>query len=324
MSDPDKYLGISICDNYLKKCQDKGKADTAELSLMDLSRTDGMIEAVNGLSNQLIKVQDAKDTTFKLAGATKSSAIYGAKNLCNLFDLRGFVDAAEFFDNGPDTHEVTKMFDDFVVHKVTGNKVTTSGISLYYSFNYDDQEFQTYVESCPMKSYAELLKTRYSDLPAQMLTFEDKGSITPDGDFKISLSAESGRYLSSVMYTLSKQSDTDPSSYALLGSDCDIKQDWEHLTFCSDFHPTWPSFWGERLLTDVFLMLPHVVAFSAPVRANGEAWDYCVVYAFQDSYHDGSYVDGRCGAASTPTASPPATTPNSRPATRWRHTPPRA
>lgn len=39
-------------------------------------------------------------------------------------------------------------------------------------------------------------------------------------------------------------------------------------------------------------MLPHVVAFSAPVRANSEAWDFCAVYAFQDSYHDGSYVDG--------------------------------
>ena len=54
-----KDLGISICENYLKKCQDKDKADAAELSLMDLSRTNEMIAAVNGLSEQLIKVQDA-------------------------------------------------------------------------------------------------------------------------------------------------------------------------------------------------------------------------------------------------------------------------
>ena len=46
------------------------------------------------------------------------------------------------------------------------------------------------------------------------------------------------------------------------------------------------------MLTSVFLMLPHVVAFSSPVRVNNEAWDYFAVYSFGESYHDGSYVDG--------------------------------
>ncbi len=287
-----KDLGKSICDSYLKKCQEKGKEEAAELSLLDLSKTKDMVQAVNDLSKQLIVTQNAKDSTFKLANATKSSAIYGAKNISNLYDLQGFIEAAALFDDSPDTQKLTEKLGEFVSHRVVGNKTQSAGVSLYYPFNYDRQEFQAYTKTCPMESYAELLKYRYNNLPAQMIAFEDKGSITAEGDFKIALSEKSGQYLTSVTYTLAKQSDTDPNSYALLGSDCDIKQDWEHLTFSSNFHPTWPTLWGQRLLTSIFLMLPHVVAFSAPVRANNEAWDYFAVYAFGDSYHDGSYVDG--------------------------------
>ena len=287
-----KDLGVSICDSYLKKCQEKGKADTAELSLLDLSKTKDMTQAVNDLSKQLIATQGGKDSTFKLANATKYSAIYGAKNISNLYDLQGFVDAAALFDDEPDTQRVTEKFGEFVIHKVVGDKTQSAGVSLYYPFNYDRQEFQDYTKTCPMESYAELLKSRYDNLPAQMISFDDKGSITEGGDFKVALSEKSGQYLTSVTYTLAKQSGTDPNSYVLLGSDCDIKQDWDHLTFSSDFRPTWPSLWGQRLLTSVFLMLPHVVAFSSPVRVNNEAWDYFAVYSFGDSYHDGSYVDG--------------------------------
>lgn len=251
-----------------------------------------MIQAVNELSNQLIKTQGAMDGTFKLSNATKSSAIYGAKNISNLFDLQGFADIASLFDESPDTQRVEEALGSFVVHKVTGDKSESAGISLYYPFNYDREECANYVKSCPMTVYAELLKTCFANLPAQMLTFDDKGSITADGDFGISLTPESGRFLTSVVYTLARQSDTDPGSYMLLGTDCNIKQDWENLRFSSDFYPTWPSLWGEHLLTNVFLMLPHVVAFSAPVRANNEEWDFYAVYAFSNNYRDGSYIDG--------------------------------
>ncbi len=286
-----KDLGTKICEAYKKKCESKGKGDTAELSFLDLSHTNDVIQAVNELSDQLIKTQSAKDSTFKLSNATKFSAIYGAKNISNLFDLQRFVDTALLFDEGPDTQKVEEALGNFVVHKVAGDKAESAGVSLYYPFNYDREEFTSYVKSCPMSAYAELLKTRFAKLPARMLAFDDRGSITDNGDFGISLTPDSGQYLTSVTYTLARQSGADPDSYALLGTDCDIKQDWEHLSFSSDFRPTWPSLWGEYLLTDVFLMLPHVVAFSAPVRANGEEWDLCAVYAFPDDYHDGMYVD---------------------------------
>ena len=287
-----KELGESICDGYLAKCKAKEQDEAAELSFLDLSQTNSMIQAVNDLCEQFKKTQDAKDATFKIENATKSSAIYGAKNMSNLFDLQGFTNAVELFDDGPSTQKLTEMFDEFVVYKITGNKTESAGVSLYFPFNYDRQEFQTYIKTCPMEAYAELLKSRYSNLPAQMLEFEDRGSITPDGDFKISFSEKSARYLTSVTYTLAKQSNEDPGTYMLLGSDCNIKQDWDHLTFSSDFYPTWPSLWGQRLLTSIVLMLPHVVAFSAPVRANSEAWDFYTVYAFGDNYREGEYVDG--------------------------------
>lgn len=204
-----KELGESICDSYLAKCKAKELDDAAELSFLDLSQTNSMIQAVNDLCEQFEMTQDAKDATSRIENATKSSAIYGAKNISNLFDLQGFTNATEFFDDSPSTQKVADMFDEFVVYKITGNKTESAGVSLYFPFNYDRQEFQTYIKTCPMESYAELLKSRYSNLPAQMLEFEDRGSITPDGDFKISFSEKSARYLTSVTYALAKQSDED-------------------------------------------------------------------------------------------------------------------
>jgi hypothetical protein len=216
------------------------------------------------------------------------------------------------------------MFDEFVVYKITGNKTESAGVSLYFPFNYDRQEFQTYIKNCPMEAYAELLKSRYSNLPAQMLEFEDKGSITPDGDFKISFSEKSARYLTSVTYTLAKQSNEDPGTYMLLGSDCNIKQDWDHLTFSSDFYPTWPSLWGQRLLTSIVLMLPHVVPSRPRFAQTTRRGTSIRCTRLATTIGRASTLMGPCGADWTPTAYLRATTPCWREETKSLHTPPRA
>ncbi|MBO7675064.1 MAG: hypothetical protein J6S63_08655 [Atopobiaceae bacterium] len=281
-------LGKRICDAYLKKCEAR-KKETAELSLMDLSQTKNAIDALNDLCEQLVSVQEAKDGAFKIAGATKASAIYGSKNLANLFDLNNFVDIVEPYVDEAYVDKANRAIDDFVVYRISGNKSDAVGVSLYYPFVYDRKDFQAYVKACPLDAYAKLLKGMYDNLPARPLSFVDKGSISEGGDFKITLAPESARYLSTITYTLYKQDPNDPNKYALMGTDCELKQDWENLTFTSDFYPTWPSLWGEYLLTNVSLMLPHVVVISAPVLAAGDKTEVYAVYVFGDDYHDGAY-----------------------------------
>ncbi len=124
-----------------------------------------------------------------------------------------------------------------------------------------------------------------------MIDFKDRGSASADGNFRIALTPGSGRYLTSVTYMLFRQDAQNPESYILMGSGCNIKQDWDNLTFCSDFYPMWPSLWGKHILTIVYLMIPHVVAFSAPVCAEGENTELIAVYTFDDNYRNGSYAE---------------------------------
>lgn len=285
-------LRKQVCDAYLKKCESKGKQAVAELSLMDLSQTAKMIELFDGICSQLSTTLDANDGTFRLVSTTKMSAIYGTKSLSNLFDLQNFLDIVQSLDPKIDTDEIAKQKDKLVVYSLAGDDSDTSGISLYFPFNYDRKEFQSYVASCPIEGYVSLLKRTYDNLPAQMLAFEDKGSISQSSDFTISLTPSSGRYLASVTYTLFRQDPGDPQNYIIMGTDCEIKPDWDNLSFSSDFYPTWPTLWGQPLLTSVYLMVPHVVVFSAPVQANGDKTELIAMYAFGDDYHDGSYMSG--------------------------------
>lgn len=286
-----KDLGTSICDAYIKKCESKKKEDAAELTLMDLSQADKATQSIDGMCKKLVSAQEAKDGTFKLVSTTKASAIYGIKNLANLFDLQGFLATVQDLDPSINTKSIAAQMDKLVIYTRSGDKSATAGISLYYPFAYDRKELQTYIETCPIKGYAKLLKHTYGNLPAQMLSFADKGSASKSGDFKIALTPDSGRYLASVTYTLYRQDPKNPKNYILMGTDCNIKQDWDKLTFCSDFYPTWPALWGEPLLTSVYLMIPHAVAFSAPVNAEGDKTELIAVYQFENKYSEGSYVE---------------------------------
>ena len=285
-----KDLGTSICDAYIKKCESKKKEDSTELSLMDLSQTEKTVQVLDAMCQKLAAAQEAKDGAFKLLSTTKASAIYGMKNLTNLFDLQSFLSTVEDLDPTIDVKEVISQKNKFVAYTRSGDKTATMGVSLYYPFEYDRTELQAYLETCPIKGYADLLKRIYDNLPAQMLAFADKGSIS-EGDFQVALTPESARYLASITYTLSRQDPKNADNYILMGTDCNIKQDWDNLTFRSDFYPTWPSLWGEHLLTSVNLMTPHTVAFSAPVNVEGEKTDLIAVYKFGDNYREGSYAE---------------------------------
>lgn len=284
-------LGLSICLDYLEKSEARDKGKNAALSLIDLSQTDKMIELLNDTCNQMASLLESEDGSYKLASMAKSSAIYGNKRLSNLIDIDVFLNTAQTMYPNLKIDETIAQRREFVLLSLIGERSSTMGVSMYFPFDYDRKEMQTYLASCPIEGYAKLLKRTYDSVPAQPVKYKDKGSIASNGDFAISLDPSSSRYIASVMFTLSRQDPQNPDNYIIMGTGTEVEYDWNNLTFASNFHPTWLAFQGQHLLTSVYLLRPNRVVYSAPVWAVDENTELLVVYDFPDNYSQGHYTE---------------------------------
>ena len=284
-------LGQAVCDDYLRKSEARGKGAAASLSLMDLSKTGDMVKSLSDICDRMVPMLEAGDGPSKLANTAKSSAIYGTKSPSNLIDVENFLTTAEVMAPDLEIDDTLLKQSEFVLLSRNGDSSDTMGVSLYFPFEYDREDMREYLASCPIEGYAKLLRRTYENIPARTVSFKDRGSIAADGDFSISLEPGSGRYVASVMHTLSRQDPRDPGNYVIMGTGCEVEYDWSNLSFASNFRPAWPAFQGQHLLTSVYLLYPDLVIYSAPVWAQGEDTELLVGYEFSGSYDKGSYVE---------------------------------
>ena len=287
----DVELGKSICDKYLAKCQNYGKGDMAELSLLDLSGVDDVVNSLSAYCDRLVEVEREAGGTAKIVGAVRLSALYGSTSAANLFDVDVFCDSTQLFDIDAKPDDFADAYDRLVAYRVKGRITDSDGVSLFYPFEYDAKVLASYIKTCPVKGYAKLLKGLFDGVPKQAIVLEDAGSIGKDGEFKVRLAEGSEHYLASVKYEVDTRSARSASGYALMGEGCDVHA-VDGRTFTSAFTGKWPMLQGQPLLTEAFQVLPHSVAYSAPVEVNGKRTSFVTVYQYEEEYSDGSYVAG--------------------------------
>ena len=284
-------LGYSICVDYYLKSEARDKGANTSFSLMDLSKTDDMVKILSETCDQMASLLQGNDGSSRLESAAKSSEIYGAKSPSNLIDIDNFLNMATTINPELDINKAIETRREFVLLSLIGELSDAMGASLYFPFEYDRKELQAYLATCPIEGYANLLKRTYERIPAQTITFKDKGSIAQNGNFTIALAPGSGAYVASMSYTLYRQDPQNPDNYLIMGTSCDVGCDWDSLTFASDFQPTWPTFQGQHLLTSIYLLRPNCVVYTAPVWAKDEDAELLAVYEFEDDFEDGRYVE---------------------------------
>jgi len=285
----DVEYSTAFCDAYIQKCINTGKSQIAELSVLDLSQTNNVIDALNELSGKLVSLQKTSTATKELSGAAKYSAIYGMKSIANLFDINNFLSAATYFDEEIDIDPVQDTCDAFVIHSVKGQQTENLGVSMYYPLTYNKKEIDTYVKNCPIENYGELLNSIYGHYPVLTVRLADAGRISDDGRFEVTLTPDSLNYLSSATYKLFQEVEPNSGEYRLLGTSCDVQNDPATVTYTSDFDGTWPSYGNRPLFTSIFQMVPHAVAYYSPVLVNGEEYNMLSVYKYGEEYKKGEY-----------------------------------
>ncbi|MBQ8135268.1 MAG: hypothetical protein IJ192_12825 [Clostridia bacterium] len=263
-------VGTSICDSFMEKCEKSNKADISTLSLVDLSKLDPTFDQLDSLGKDLSEFVGNENAFSRVVSAAKRCEKFGYDSVfsgsSNMIDFRDFGHLVNLSD-GEAFIKVGEIVEEAVIYSVTGEQRDNGGISFFYPIEYNEKEIGEYISLGVSEEYNKFLSTYYLKVPEKTLAFSDKGSAADNGAFKISLTPDSVKYLSTVTYLLIEK-DEDGGAHILF-SDMDIDSDWSSLTFTSNFKGTRRLYKGHPLYYTPFRIEDTIIEYSVPVIING-------------------------------------------------------
>lgn len=288
-------VGKAVCNAYKAKCDAKNKGGMVTLSLIDLSKIGEVTDAMNKLFSDVCEVVSQKYTTQTVVRAVNSADKFGGRTAVEGYS--NYVDIKEFADSlsttFPAAAELSSALSSAVVHSVCGAlRENSNGVSLYYPYRFKQNEFNAYLEICEFEGYKRFLNAVYGSLPASTISFADSGSIAADGSFRIQISTESVKYISSVSYLLLEFAGSGENvTVKGLGEDNDIKSSGNGSTYNSNFRGVWMSLDGHKLSCTPIETSDEYLIFSAPIILNGKQTNLRFSFIFDDSYPLGGYYN---------------------------------
>ena len=296
----DEAFGKLVCDSFMEQCKAMGQENKVELSLFDLSCTDGLLNELEAVfAGNIAAFQKPEDTNALSESEYSDARIYHIVaegdtpmengNSYNSIDIYNFtrtfaldlklkdkVDAALeklviYHVGDVKTRPFPDIDPDYYVNR-------SNGISLYFPLTFDRTEMTTYLEICPIEQYAVFLDALYMHLPDVPLEFKNKGSINKDGLFEVTLTDESGYYLKEVSIKLWKQRQKG-KLYTMFGTQTIDSSDMEKMTVTVPFNGEWYFLNGHRL--DAMAKWKQNTNYlTSPIELNGETTAYNFSYSY--------------------------------------------
>ena len=279
-----RELGKKLCDTFMVKSVDYGKAEEAQLALYDLDAAQDLIDAVDQGSAVMKKVYEKTGDSFGFLAAAQLAKVPGSGSKANMIDLMEFVNTVTLLDWSHHRNEIRTLLDDLVLYQAHGAFADMNGVSIYYPLNYNEKQLADYERVTPGHNYSALLHAVYASLPEEMITFRDPGSIGQEGTFDMELTQESRPYLRGVVLRTWKESEMIPGTFSLIAdnevdtymtglgrklSDLRISSRPDGKAYALDSH---------FLLLNVYPSA-RTQLYSAPVRVNGEDTSFGFVMA---------------------------------------------
>jgi len=290
-------IGKDICDSFMAKCEKSKKADISTLSVIDLSGLDPIFERLDALGRDLSEYVGKDNAFSKVIAAAKrcekfgyDSVFKGSSNMIDFLDFTKLL-ALSDFDEFAKMYEIVETA---VVYSVTAEERNNGGISFYYPIDYNAKEITEYISLGISEPYNAFLSTYYLNAPKQTVTFSDKGSVAENGAFKVSLTPESKKYLSTVTYNLIER-DGDGTE-RILYSDIDFESDWDSLTFRSAFKGTRRLYNSHPICYAPVRIEETVIEYSAPSQSTAEKV-ICTITFIRTKARKSAFTHRETGAA---------------------------
>lgn len=306
-------LGRAICDSYMEGCEMYGTEDETTLSVTDLGKIDPLLTAYDNLGKEAL-AYTCEDASFytEFGRNAELAENYGGNTkdtgYTNMVDLRDLAETSQ--DLLPDTAaDVLDCLENCVIYKVNGAyRQRAGGLSCYYSYNGDIDEFEDYswVGSSEAFKYlygyvlsgnlteegqAYVEGLGYEEIP-EMTTLEDEPEgkeypvyINDEGYGVLELDQDTANMLTGV-YCQVAYYDEEEDIMLYLGRDNDIDMDWDKGIFTDNFRGVWGAIDGNLCYMEIIYEGEDYNLYSVPVLLNGEEYQLRVVYDYTEECFD--------------------------------------
>ncbi len=308
-------LAKVICDTYVEGCELAETQDNITLSVTDLSKVANLITAYDDFGKEALKSAIENPAFFahfsKIASSVENfggnTREQGFTNMTDLGHLA--VKSAQLL---PQTSgNVTAALQDCVVYKVNGKyRPESAGLSCYYSYNGDVDDFNAYANIGPVDSFKYLYsygltgtlseqgmeyisQMSYNSLPELMtlnsVDWKDMPvTVDENGNSTLTLGTDAVNILSSLTFEL-YYADPENDVMLCLGTDNDIVSDWEAGVFKDNFRGVWGSLDGALCYMEIVYEGDGYNQYSVPIMLNGEEYNLMVIYDFETEQY---YIEG--------------------------------
>lgn len=298
-------LGKVICDAYYAGCEEVGTQDNTTLSLTDLSKVGPLLEAYESFGAEALAAACTDPAFFSQFGRVAAqSENYGGntkeQGYTNMVDL-GHM-ARQSAGMLASSQSVLDALNDCVLYQVGGQyRTEATGLSCYYSYNGDVDEFNSYaglgageafkyfysyeltgeLDDSGMEYIADL---DFTELPEvqNLLTMGWDGialDVDDNGTAYMTLGPDANDILAGIGFSL-YYVDTENDLMMLLGTDNDMNADWDNGVFSDNFRGVWGSIDGNLVYMELSFEGDDYNLYSVPVLLNGEEYNLQVVYDF--------------------------------------------
>lgn len=298
-------LGIAICSSYYEGCEAVGTEGQTTLSVTDLSKLTPLLEAYETFGQEALAAA-AEDPGFfaQLGRAAAQSENYGGntreQGYTNMVDLGHLARQTAWML--PSAQGVCDALADCVIYQVGGPyRSEATGLSCYYSYNGDIDDFNGYIDVGAGIAFKYLYaygltgeldedgQEYLSSLDIQTLpdvvTLDDTDwdgaplDVNDEGTAFLTLGPEAGEILTGIGFSLFYV-DEENDRMMLLGTDNDMEADWDNGVFYDNFRGVWGAIDGCVVYMELSFEGDDYNLYSVPILLNGEAYNLQVAYDF--------------------------------------------
>lgn len=298
-------LGIAICNTYYEGCEAVGTHEQTTLSLIDLTKLTPLLEAYESFGQEAF-VAASRDSGFfaELGRAAAQSENYGGntkeQGYTNMVDLGHLARQTAWML--PSAQSVSDALADCVIYKVGGvYRTEATGLSCYYSYNGDINDFNGYINIGAGIAFKHLYaygltgemaeggdeylaSLDIQELP-KIVTLADMGwdgaplDLNDEGNSILNLGPEANNILAGIGFSLFYVDEAN-DQMLLLGTDNDLTADWENGVFYDNFRGVWGAIDGHLVYMELSFEGEDYNLYSVPILLNGEAYNLQVAYDF--------------------------------------------
>ena len=298
-------LGIAICNSFYEGCEAVGTEAQTTLSVTDLTRLTPLLNAYEAFGQEAFAAA-AEDPGFfaQLGRAAAQSENYGGntreQGYTNMVDLGHLARQTAWML--PSAQEVSDALADCVIYQVGGPyRSEATGLSCYYSYNADIEDFNGYIDigtgvafkylfaygltgelgeggeeylaSLDIRELPKVVTLAGTDWDGAHLDVNDEGASV------LTLGPEAGNILAGIGFSLFYV-DEENDGMMLLGTDNDIIADWENGVFYDNFRGVWGAIDDCLVYMELSFEGDDYNLYSVPILLNGEEYNLLVAYDF--------------------------------------------